>query len=290
MPVYNAERYVAEAVESVLAQTFRDFEFIIINDGSTDGSLAVLEAYARQDDRIRLISRSNCGLVATRNELVSESTGQYCALLDADDIALPKRFAKQVEYMEQHPQCVVLGSCLLLIDSDGEPICQFVDTFTHEEIDRLFLQGISTLFNSSVMMRREAVEQVGGYRNDYPPAEDVDLFLRLAECGQLVNLPEVLTKYRQHLTSEGYARRQIQIRCAEAAANSARVRRGLPLLEQNSADVYRDKVADHYRKWSWWALGNGNVSTARKYAIAAVRQEPFSLESWRAIYCSLRGH
>ena len=291
MPVHNAERYVAEAVESILAQTFEDFEFIIIDDGSTDGSLAIIEAYARRDDRIRLISRENRGLVATRNELLSKSTGQYCALLDADDVALPERLNRQVEYMEQHPQCVVVGSRVLLIDSDGDPIREIVDLFTHEQLDNQLLEGIVHLYHTSVIMRRKAVENVGGYRNGYAPAEDVDLYLRLAECGHLVNLPCVLTRYRQHLASEGYAQRQIQLRNADAAVNSARLRRGLLILERNNANaIYQATAADHYRKWAWWALGGGNISTARKYAIAAMRQQPLSLESWRTMYCSLRGH
>lgn len=290
MPVYNAERYVGEAVESMIKQTFEEFEFIIIDDGSTDGSLAIIKAYALRDERIRLISRENSGIVATRNELLGKSIGQYCALLDADDVALPERLSRQVEYMEQHPQCVVVGSRILLIDSDGEPIRKMVNLFTHEQIDNQLLEGIVHLYHTSVMMRREAVENVGGYRDGYAPAEDVDLYLRLAECGQLVNLPDVLTQYRQHLASEGYAHQQLQLRCADAAVNSARLRRGLPPLERNNTDgIYQATAAEHYRKWSWWALSDGNVITARKYAIAAVRRQPFSLESWRSIYCSLRG-
>lgn len=290
IPVYNAERYIAEAVESILAQTFADFELLIVDDGSTDSSLFIVEAYARRDDRIRVTSRKNCGIVATRNELLSKSIGQYCALLDADDIALPERLSHQVRYMEQHPHVVVVGSRVLLIDSDGEPIHEMADLFTHEQIDRQHLEGITQIYHPSAMLRREAVEQVGGYRDDYPSAEDLDLYLRLAEIGQVVNLADVLTRYRQHLASDGYTRRQLQIRCANAAANSARRRRGLPPLQQNAEEIYQATTADHYRKWSWWALGSGNVNTARKYAIAAVRQQPFAMESWKTMYCSLRGH
>lgn len=291
MPVYNTERYVAEAVESILAQTFEDFEFIIIDDGSTDRSLEILRQYEQRDPRFRVISRANTGLVVALNEMLGLAQGKYLARIDSDDVALPERFAKQVEYMEQHPDCVVLGSRMLLIDSDGDPIREMVDLFTHEQIDNHLLEGIAQIYHATVLMRREAVENVGGYRDAYRAAEDVDLFLRLAECGHLVNLPDVLTKYRQHLTSQGYANRQLQIRSADAAANSARLRRSLPSLERNTADaIYQATTADHYRKWSWWALGGGNVSTARKYAIAAVQQQPLSLESWQAMYCSLRGH
>lgn len=290
MPVYNAEKYVAEAVESVLNQTFADFEFLMIDDGSLDGSLEILQRYAKTDQRIRLVSRPNTGYVVALNEMLQLARGKYLARIDADDVALPERFAKQVEYMEQHPECVVVGSRVLLIDSDGDPLREMVELFTHEQIDNQHLEGGSSqVIHPSAIMRREAVEHVGGYLKHYMPAEDLDLFLRLAECGHVVNLPDVLTKYRQHLASEGYARQQLQRRCADAAANSARLRRGLPLLEQNSADATCPTAAEHYRKWSWWALGDGNLSTARKYAIAAMRQQPFALESWRTIYCSLRG-
>jgi glycosyltransferase involved in cell wall biosynthesis len=288
MPVYNAERYVARAVESILKQTFEDFEFIIIDDGSTDGTLAIIEAYARRDSRIRIISRSNRGIVATRNQLLSESRCQYCAWLDNDDVAMPRRLSQQVEYMEQHPQCVLLGSRILLIDRDGEPLCEMVDHITHKQIDDHLLKGSVHLYQTSAMMRREAALEVGGYRAGYELAEDVDLYLRLAECGQMVNLPEVLTLHRHHLSSAGHTRPQHQARAALAAINSARLRRGLPPFQENNADaICQVTAADRYRQWSEWALGYGNVSTARKYAIAAVRQQPFSIASWRAMYYSL---
>lgn len=290
MPVYNAERYVAEAVESILTQTFEDFEFIIIDDGSTDGSLAIIEAYARRDGRIRLISRENRGIIATRNELLSKCIGKYCAWLDNDDVALPERLSRQVEYMEENPHCVVVGSRILLTDKDGDSICEMVNLFNHDQIDNQHIKGIVQLFQTSTMMRREAIEKVGGYRDGYELAEDLDLYLRLAEYGQLINLPDVLTKHRQHLSSAGHSRIQSQLRAADAGIDSARLRRGLPTLKRNNTDaIHPAATADHYRKWSWWALSGGNVNTARKYAIAAVREQPFFIESWQAMYCSLRG-
>ena len=119
MPVYNTKRYVAEAVESILAQTFGDFEFIIIDDGSTDGSRAILERYAKQDDRIRLISRPNTGIVGARNEALGLARGELIAVMDSDDVALPERFEVQVAYLREHPECVVVGSRALIIDPDG---------------------------------------------------------------------------------------------------------------------------------------------------------------------------
>ncbi len=292
MPVYNAERYVAQAVESVLAQTLTDLELVVLDDGSTDRSAEILRCLAASDARVRLYRRENRGLIATRNELVGHARSEYCALLDADDLALPERLAMQLAYLETHPECVVVGSRVLLIDCDGDPLCQWVDALSHEEVTDSLLHGRGHhLYNPAVMLRRSAVEAVGGYREGFAPAEDLDLFLRLAERGALVNLPQVLTHYRQHLASEGYARTKIQCDAAFRAVSEARARRGMPplALEESAYVPVRRSEVDHYRKWCWWALQDGHVPTARKYALATVRRRPLSLQSWRAMYCSLRG-
>ena len=122
MPVYNAERYVAKAVESILAQTCADFEFVIIDDGSTDGSHALLKQYAERDHRIRLISRANTGHVIALNQMLEIASGRYIARIDADDIALPDRFARQVGYLESHGDCVAVGSYVWLIDAAGRSL------------------------------------------------------------------------------------------------------------------------------------------------------------------------
>ena len=135
MPVYNAERYIAEAVESILAQTYRDFEFIIIDDGSTDRSLAILERYAAQDVRIWLSSRPNAGLVVRLNEMAAEARSDVIAQMHADDIAMPERFARQFDFLNAHPEVVVVGCRTLAIDSDGDPLAEFCTIQDHEEID-----------------------------------------------------------------------------------------------------------------------------------------------------------
>src|SRR5678816_4165512 len=102
MPVYNAAAYLAEAVDSILAQTFRDFQFVIVNDGSTDRSTAILERYAHRDQRIKLISRPNTGIVGALNDGLAEATGDYIARMDADDVSTPNRLAVQVDYLDKH--------------------------------------------------------------------------------------------------------------------------------------------------------------------------------------------
>src|SRR3990172_5385939 len=122
MPFYNAERYVGEAIESILCQTFKEFELVAIDDGSTDRSLEVVRGYACRDTRIRCFSSAHKGIAATRNETLSRANGKYIAVMDADDISLPERLAKQVAYLESHPECVLVGSWVQLMDSAGRPL------------------------------------------------------------------------------------------------------------------------------------------------------------------------
>ncbi len=293
MPVYNAERYVAEAIESILGQTFGDFELIIINDGSTDDSKAVLDGLVMRDPRIRLTSRPNRGISATRNELLSLARGEFVAVLDADDIAMPDRLERQVQFLQTHPECVAVGSRALVIDPDGDSLCEWFPEQSHEEIDALNLSGMrgSAICHSSVMIRKDSILEVGGYREQYSTAEDLDLWLRLAERGRLANLPEALVKYRTHVGSVCHTQNHRQQEAARAAIEDARRHRGLDdvpaVRPQATAPANFDQIR---RKWAWWALMAGHVASARKHALAHFARHPLSLDSWRLLYCSLRGH
>jgi glycosyltransferase involved in cell wall biosynthesis len=294
MPVYNTEPYIAEAVESILAQTYRNFEFIIIDDGSTDRSLAILESYAAQDTRIRLSSRPNSGYLIRLNEMLDVAQGDLIARMDADDVAMPERFARQIDFLDAHPEVVAVGSRILTIDSDGDPIVEFCTTQDHEGIDRAHLEVRGGFINHpAAMIRADAIRAVGGYRPAYYPGEDVDLWLRLAEIGRLANLPEMLLKYRQHLESIGYTRQAIQHDRWQAAAIDAYYRRGLlppPDWEQLKKTNSTADLQIHLQKWAWWALGAGNLRTARKYALRSLRSNPLSWHNWKLVACSLRGY
>lgn len=295
LPVFNSGAYLEPALRSVLRQTYPDFELIAINDGSTDGSLQWLQKMASEDSRIRVITRPNKGLVATLNEGLELAEGEYIARMDADDVALPTRFATQMEYLEAHPECVAVGSRVLLIDADGLPICEFAKATSHEEIDADHMEGRGgAIPHPSVIVRKAALLQVGGYREEYIYAEDLDLFLRLAEVGRLANISEALLKYRQHPTSIGYSKRALQKRSAYAAVMDAYRRRnmdgaemGEKLMNQGFSDP---SIIDIYIKWGWWALGAGNLRTARKYAFRALRQAPFCGETLKLFFCVARGH
>jgi glycosyltransferase involved in cell wall biosynthesis len=293
MPVYNTESYVAEAVESILAQTYRNFEFLIVDDGSTDRSLAILERYAAQDSRIRLSSRANAGYLVRLNEMLDDARGDLIARMDADDVAMPERFIRQVEFLDAHPEVVAVGSRILAIDRDGDPIAEFCTIQDHEGIDRAHLDVRGGFINHPVaMIRTDTIRRIGGYRADYWPGEDVDLWLRLAEIGRLANLPETLLKYRRHLESIGYTRQARQTERCRAAAIDAYRRRGLPLPSWEPLEKI-DRMTDqqvHLRTWAWWALGAGNLRTARKYALKSLRSSPLSWHSWKLVACSLRGY
>ena len=196
MPVFNGEKYLAEAIESILNQTFDDFEFLIINDGSTDGSAAILERYRQRDQRIRVYDQSNQGLVASLNCGLELAQGEYVARMDADDISLPERLAKQVGFMEAHPDAGVCGTWVELI---GERTGEVWRYSTDDATIRCRLLFESALAHSTVIMRRELFVKTGLYYDSaYKHAEDYALWVKSAHCAKLANLPEMLLLYRLH--------------------------------------------------------------------------------------------
>lgn len=293
MPVYNGERYLGQAIDSILAQTFTDFEFLILDDGSSDGSLAIIQSYASNDARIRVISRPNTGIVGALNEMIGKARGELIARMDADDVARPDRFEVQVRYLEQNPDCVLIGSRVLLIDSDGDPLMVMPTPLSHEEIEEGLLNfGGQLIHHPSTMIRRRSLLEIGGYRPECREAEDLDLFLRLAEIGRIANLAEPLLNYREHFRKSSIVR-------AEAFANNifrivqeARRRRGIePAADSviKQLALTGDKAVAH-ETWGWWALGAGRVSVARKHALSSLAMKPYSLSAWRLALCALRGH
>ena len=293
-PVYNAGEYLDSAIESILSQTFKNFELLLLNDGSTDDSLSRLEYYAGQDSRCKVFTSINRGLVGTLNEGIRLAAGDILFRMDQDDISLPDRFEKQMRYLAEHPECVLVGSRVLLIDPDGMPIMEMGDRMKHEDIDEGLSWGGAFIFHPAVAMRKSAVQQIGGYRAEYEYADDLDLFLRMAEVGRLANLPDVLVRYRQHTSSMSYAGRDRQFKSILAATADARRRRN------QDADVVPDgmwsakaavsTISDVHRKWAWWALASGNLATARKYALKALLKNPFNFENIKVCACVLRGH
>jgi glycosyltransferase involved in cell wall biosynthesis len=288
MPVFNAERFVAAATESVLAQTSSDFEFIILDDGSTDSSLSILKRYAESDQRIRLVSRPNRGLIDTLNEMISLSKGEFLARMDADDLCHPERFARQVEFLRHNDEVVVVGSRGLIIDPDGNPLREIPEHLSHEQINSALMTNSLGIIHPAAMMRRAQVLELGGYRAEFKHAEDLDLWLRLGERHRLQNLGEVLVSYRVHADSVSHTHRRAQSEAAWLAVDEARARRGLPPEKTRPPPGGELSTFDTLRMWGWWALGAANLRTARKHALQLVISQPLDTRNWKLLVCVVR--
>ncbi len=195
MPVYNRERYVGEAIESILSQTFTNFELIIVDDGSTDNSLNIINSFS--DKRIRVYQNDqNSGIGYTRNRLLELSKGQYLAVLDSDDVAFPNRLEEQVSFLDANEDYGLVGSWAELIDENSRPLKKYYRYKENEEIySILFFHNFFA--HSSVMMRSKIIPFLK-YNSEYTPAEDYELFIRIAEKSKVCNLQKPLVKYRIH--------------------------------------------------------------------------------------------
>ncbi len=197
MSVYNCERFLAPAIESILSQSFTDFEFLILNDGSSDGSAEIINSYAAHDQRIRPIHRENKGLIVSLNQLLAEARAPLIARMDGDDISKPERFAKQIAFMAAHPDHGVLGTWTEDMDEDGSPyhMAGSDHPVTNEEFQNVVGER-SPLCHPSVMMRRDLALEAGGYHAAFRHCEDYDLWLRLASRTKICSIPERLLRYR----------------------------------------------------------------------------------------------
>ena len=221
MPVYNSAHVVADAVESILHQTFGDFEFIIVDDGSTDSTEEILREYAALDGRIKLYNQGNCGLIASLNRYCRVANGKYIARMDADDISLPARLEKQFRYLEAHSEVGVLGTWIQDVDSNRTPIIEW-PVPADPVVVRWFLFFGNCIAHPSVMMRRELLDRLGYYRPNAIHVEDYDLWIRAAEVTGVANLPEVLLQYR--VSADSVSSRNVSVQNERSAALSSALR------------------------------------------------------------------
>jgi glycosyltransferase involved in cell wall biosynthesis len=201
LSVYNCEKYLSEAIDSVLVQTFTDWELILINDCSTDSSGEIANVYAAKDQRIRYFSmNNNSGLATCLNFGISQAIGKYIARLDADDIMKPERLEKQVAFMEEHLEMGIVGSSVESIDENGNFIANLNVETEPQKLKKL-LPIKNPFFHPSIMMRVSFLREVGEYSSQYPYAEDYDMWIRFAQISSVGNIPLTLTKYRVLTTS-----------------------------------------------------------------------------------------
>ena len=222
MPVYNGEAFLSEAIDSILNQTFADFEFIIIDNASTDRTPEVLASYASRDARIRVHHEEKRGVAHAVNLAVSLATGRYIARMDSDDISLPARFQQQFDFLESHPDVGVLGGAATMITAGGKPLSIFRTPCSDSEI-RAATGGWFTI-NATVMMRKEIVLAVSS-RQQLRGAIDYDFLLRALEQCQFANLSEVVLLRRIHANEVSVTQMKNQVMNVLAARAAVAFRR-----------------------------------------------------------------
>jgi len=256
LPVYNGAKYLNPAVESLLAQTFRDFELLLINDGSTDESAAILAGY--DDRRIRLEHNpTNLGLPATLNKGLELARAPYIARMDCDDISLPTRLEKQFHYLEAHPEIGILGSNYRLIGSQGSP-GDFSNFPSEHCLIRWGLIFGSQIPHPCAMMRLEVLRRLGGYR-PLTVAQDYDLWQRAAWETRLANLPESLLLLRYHATSSSRSRQSLLDKNSDEICQA--------ILARMLGSPPPEEVVGPLRSWKFDAPGGFDRPLAQRAAI-----------------------
>lgn len=198
MSVYNSQKYLQKSISSILKQTFKDFEFVIINDASTDGSATILTNYSTKDERVKIITnKERLGLTKSLNIAIVNSKGKYIARMDADDIALPERLIKQVSYLENNYEVGLLGTSFFEIDEHDKILGEVYLPQTDQEIRKKIFR-FNTFFHSSVIIPRVVFEKVGLYNEEFRYAQDYELWFRILRQYKVANLSELLMMRRKH--------------------------------------------------------------------------------------------
>ena len=223
MSVYNGERYLRAAIESILEQSFSNFEFIIVNDGSTDASAKIIDGFS--DARIKRIENTtNLGLTRSLNKALAVARGEYLVRQDADDISYPGRLVRQIDFLESNPAVGLLGTGYHIINWQGIVLDTLVPPATDRAL-RERLMVTNTFCHGTIVMRRSCVEKVGGYRDDFPVTQDYDLWLRMAEHTEIAAIQDVLYGYRFDEDSIGRKKRDQQLSYQSLAIEYATQRR-----------------------------------------------------------------
>ncbi len=253
MSVYDGERFLRDSVESILGQRFADFEFIILDDGSTDSTWDILNDFGSRDKRIILIrNNKNIGLTKSLNKGLALARGEYLARQDADDLSLPQRLGIQVKFLDAHPEVSLVGTDIEIIDENGKHLIERHYPSNHESITAELLLKNHAIGHSTVLARLEALKEFGGYDERLPYAQDYDLWWRLSRKRKVANLPEILVKWRDTPGSISRDRREEQHECIFTVS--------LKVIRESLKDTTLDEEA--YRRF-WWAY-HGYIDKLQK--------------------------
>jgi len=282
MPVCDAGRFLVPALESVLAQTFSDFELIVIDDGSDDDSAAVLAEFAAHDRRIRVHTQEHRGTVATLNRGLALARAPIVARMDVDNISRQDRFAKQIAHLREHPAVAAVSGAMDVIDESGTYLR--TDMFpTLPDAIKSELLYRSCVHHPAVMARTHVLRAVGGYRRDAEYAEDHDLWLRISEISEVANLPDVLLSYRLHAVKTSMRHRiarELAVLAVRAAARQRRLGRLDPLEACGGARL-------GYRALQLMFAGSvprAEFALSFFYSVLADASEVGSIGDWADLY------
>lgn len=281
MSVYNGEAFLDEAIQSILDQSFGDFEFLIVDDGSTDRTPSIIEAHAQLDSRIRPIIRENRGLVASLNQLLAEARAPIVARMDADDICLPERFERQMAFLKANPDFGVVGAWTDDIGSDGRPyhLKGQQHPTNHADFLSAIEENTALLCHPVVMYRRDTVLSVGGYHAAFRHCEDYDLWLRLANITHIASLPERLIRYRHYegqVSSRHLTEQQIGVVVAKTAYEERKAGRPDPTEALTTLPPI-DELDALFGRPSISAKTRAHVASAIRYSRPSLRGEGFDI-------------
>ena len=294
MVVCDVERFLAESIESILCQTFGEFEFIIVDYGSTDSSKQIIVGHATRDRRVRLHEIPHCGLGEARNAACSLAQGRYIALMDADDVAMPDRLQLEVDFMEKHPNIGLLGGAVQWINGAGRAL--YVGRVpTNDKQIRREMAVHCPFWQPTVFLRKEAFVRAGGYRDAFV-AEDYDLWMRVTEHFECANLEEVVLKYRMHPLQISIRKMKQQTLGILAAQRSAAMRQtGQPdrfnsiaaitpeILSELGVDEFTQERAlvGQAQSWVRHMVLAGETFAALDAALELLRTKRTYLENWQ---------
>lgn len=201
MPIYNAEKYLTQAIESILSQTLENFELILINDASTDKTLQIIRKYKKRDNRIRIINnKKNLQMAQSLNLAISKAESDLIARMDQDDISFPNRLEVQYDFMNSHPSVAIVGNNIIIINEKNKVIGKRTYPTTSNGLKKILFR-YSAFAHPTVMFRKSAFQKVKGYNQEKHPCEDIDLWFRLGKKYEFASIPSFLLKYRVSLVS-----------------------------------------------------------------------------------------
>ena len=271
MSVCNGEKYLRQSIDSILSQTYSDFEFLIIDDGSTDLSRDIVVSY--DDQRIRLIqNKTTLGQTACLNNGLTISNAKYIARIDQDDISLPGRLERQVSFLNEHPGTVLLGSWVDIIDEANNILMNYEIPTNECEISNFFIQSNFTPFpHSSVVFHRDTVEELGGYPSTARYSQDALLFMKIIRQHPFAIIPEILVQIRNHETQQIRSRDLLRIRESIEYYNQALQ---LPYLSKQSIALGNNKLIRQEVFYATRLLKLGRTKVGKKMIIQTVRKTP----------------